>query len=873
MRSMKEMIYRPALCLAVSLLFVLGAVPGAAAEQEQPARQTETDTYYQLALQLTEALGINTYFSPSEEGDMTYAVFAYTLAAAAGLDVTTPADMQCVDSVPKSHWAARAVQSLFQMNYLSGLSGFSADQPISYEDAAILGVCAAGYRVRAEAAGGTAAEYRRIANQLNLNRDIAAEGNLSFRDGAVLLAHILSADMLQVRELGETQVYDTIAGESLLTVCHRIREIRGIVTATPYSGLSGPDDTLERDTFRIDDRGFSAAAPDPALLGRHVIAFYRETGTEDVILAAVPYRNQSVTFTGDRIESLADRKFSIYTENGRRTVYSLFRGYDFIFNGRALPQHSDVCLDTEETKITLVDNNRDNVYDVVWVEQTDYWVVQSVNDMERAIYDQYTGKTLNLGEQDAEIRAWDESGEPMYWQQYGQGDVLAVKAARDGMFADIRLVTGSVAGTVTGLRREEKKLEVDGKIYQASDYLLANFPLELGMNAVFAADGGRLAALTGQSGGMSYGFLIKSAVDSGFSRTVRVRMLAQTGKILELTLADKIYLDASGRLPADGEQVLAAVGKPQLVRYQLDQAGRIRRLDTAETAEAGSAAMQEEKESSNSLTRYTYTTPPTWRGNARMLFPYANIGSSAIFVVPTEPNGSSSQDDAYAVVNYSDLNLYYGTAYPMEIYDLNQAGSAAALVYRSDSAFDSNLNTRASAVVDYVAEREDGYREIHMIMNGTYTSYLAAADVSIDKPSGAALGRGDIIRFLTYPDGEIRSVTVDYDCAGGGPVNSDIFNASASNYEAGYHMGRMYSMAGGYLYLSKTGGPQEPADFGWGSLYNFSMPGNIVVVDRERDSLRIGTQGEIKTFRSDAPSFVVLRHNNHFQGELLVLYQ
>ena len=871
---MKDMRYRPALCLAVSLMLVLGIMPGMAAEQEQTAQATETDTYYQLALQLTEALGINPYFIPSEEGNMTYGVFAYTLAAAAGLDVTTPADVQCVDSVPKSHWAARAVQSLFQMNYLSKLSGFSADRPISYEDAAILGVCAAGYRVRAEAAGGTAAEYLRIANQLNLNHDIAAEGNLSFRDGAVLLVHILSADMLQVRELGETRVYDTVAGESLLTVCHRIREIRGIVTATPYSGLSGPDDTLERDTFRIDDRDFSAGEPDPALLGRNVIAFYRETGTENVILAAAPYRNQSVSFTGDRIESLADQKFSVYEEGVRKPVrYSLFRGYDFIFNGRALPRHSDVRLDTAETKITLVDNNRDNVYDVVWVEQTDYWVVQSVNDMERAVYDQNTGKTLNLGEQDAEIRAWDEDGEPMYWQRYGQGDVLAVRAARDGMFVDIRLLSGSVAGTVTGLRREEKELEVDGKTYQASAYLLANFPLELGMNAVFAADGGCLAALTAQSGGMSYGFLIKSAVDPGFSRTVRVRMLAQNGKILELTLADKIYLDGGSRLPADGAQVLAAVGKQQLVRYQLDRDGRIRRLDTAETADAGSTAMQEEKEAYNSLTRYTYTTPPTWRGNTRMLFPYANIGSSAIFVVPTEPNGSSGQDDAYAVVNYSDLNLYYGTAYPMEIYDLNQAGAAAALVYRSDSAFDSNLNTRASAVVDYVAEREDGYRELYMIMNGTYTSYLAAEDVSVEKPSGAPLSRGDIIRFLTYPDGEIRSITVDYDGAGGGPVNADIFNASASNYEAGYHMGRMYSMAGGYLYLSKTGGPQENADFGWGSLYNFSMPGSIVVVDTERDTIRIGTQDEVKTFRSDAPSFVVLRHNNHFQGELLVLYQ
>lgn len=873
MKSIYKMILRPALCLVMALVLLLGAVPAGAAEQEAAAQNTDTDTYYQLAEQLTKTLGIDTYFTPGEGDSMTYAVFAYTLAAAAGMEVTAAADIQCVDSVSKNHWAARAVQSLFERNYLSRLSKFSADAPISYEDAMILGVSAAGYRVKAEAQGGTKAAYRRIASDLKFDDGITAEGDLSFRDGAVLLYRILSADMLQLRVLGEKKTYDTVPGESLLTVYHRIREVRGIVTATPYSGLSGTDDTLQSDTFRIDDRNFSADKPDPALLGRNVIALYREGDTKDEILAAVPYQNRSVTFCGDDIDEFAGQKISVYEEDAKKPKkYTLLRGYDFIFNGRALPQHSGVDITTLETEITLVDNNDDNVYDVIWVEQTDYFVVQSANDMEREIYDQYTGKTLKLGEQDAEIRAVDESGESVYWQQYSQGDVLAVKAAQDNMFVDIRPVNGSVSGSVTALRTEESEIEIDGKTYQASAYLLANFPIKLGMNAVFVSDNGRLVSLTLGNNAMSYGFLIQSAVDPGFSRTVRVRMLTQSGKIQELTLADKIYLDDNGRVPSDENLVLNAVGTPQLVRYQLDGEGKIRRLDTAEIADAGSTAIGEEKEPYNSLTRYTYTTPPTWRGNARMLFPYANIGSSVIFVVPTDPNGSKSQDDAYAVVTCSDLNLYYGTSYPMEIYDLNQAGSAGALVYRSDSAFDSNVNNRSSAVVDYVAEREGGYHEIHMIIDGVYTSYLAAEDVSIEKPSGEILSRGDIIRFLTYPNGEIRSITVDYDGTDG-PVNGVIFNASTSNHEAGYHMGRIYSVAGGYLYLSKTSNPQETANFSWGSLYNFSMPGDIVVVDTKRDNIRIGTQNEVKTFRSDEPSFVVLRHNNHFQGRLLVVYE
>ena len=86
-------------------------------------------------------------------------------------------------------------------------------------------------------------------------------------------------------------------------------------------------------------------------------------------------------------------------------------------------------------------------------------------------------------------------------------------------------------------------------------------------------------------------------------------------------------------------------------------------------------------------------------------------------------------------------------------------------------------------------------------------------------------------------------------------------------------MGRIYSAEGGYLYLSKTGNPQETANFSWGSLCNFSMPGSIVVVDTKRDNIRIGTQNEVRTFRSDDPSFAVLRHNNHFQGQLLVIYE
>ena len=874
MKSIKKMIYRSVLCFALSLMLILEITPVGAADAKQAAQNTETDTYYQLALQLTEALGIDTYFTPGADDSMTYAVFAYTLAAAAGFDVTSAADIQCVDSIPRSHWAARAVESLFRMNYLKRLSGFSADQPISYEDAAILGVCAAGYRVKAEANGGTRAAYLRIANDLELDEDINAEGKLSFRDGAVMLVHILSADMLQVRSLGKKQTYDTVKGESLLTAQHKIREVRGIVTATPYSGLSGDDDTIENDTFRINDRNFSAEEPNAGLLGRNVIAYYREEKTKNVIVAAVPYENRIVSFNGDDIEEFTAQKISAYEDDAKKpTKYNLVRGYDFIFNGRALPKHDGINIDTAETEITLVDNDNDNIFDVVWVEQTDYWVVENVNDIECEIYDQYTGKTLELGKQDAHINATDENGEPVYWQQYGQGDILAVKAARDNMVIDIRTVIGSVDGTVSGMRENDSELEIDGKTYQASAYLLDNFPISLGINSVFALDGSRLVAVIANGSGMTYGYLIKSVVDPGFSRTVRVKMLTQNGKVQEMTLADKIYLDDCGRLPSDGNQVLAAVGKDRLVRYSLNKDGKISRLDTAEVASAGSTALQQEKDPYNSLTQYTYTTTPTWRGNARMLFPYANIGSSAIFVVPTNPDGSDSQDNSYAVVNYSELNLYYGTSYPMEIYDLNQTGSAAALVYRNDNAFDNNMNNQASAVVDYVAKCEGGYWEIHMIMNGTYTSYLASKDISLKKPSGEMIGCGDIIRFLTYPDGEIRSLTVDYDCGGSSPINSGIFNESTANPEAGYHMGKVYSMSGGYLYLSKTGGPQEAADFSWGSLYNFSMPGSIVVVDTERNKIRIGTQGEVKTFRSDNPDFVILRHNNHFQGALLVLYQ
>ena len=72
-------------------------------------------------------------------------------------------------------------------------------------------------------------------------------------------------------------------------------------------------------------------------------------------------------------------------------------------------------------------------------------------------------------------------------------------------------------------------------------------------------------------------------------------MLTQSGKIQELTLAEKIYLDNSGRVSSDENLVLNAVGTPQLVRYQLDGEGKIRRIDTAEIVAAGSTAIGEEK--------------------------------------------------------------------------------------------------------------------------------------------------------------------------------------------------------------------------------------------------------------------------------------
>ena len=64
MKSIYKMILRPALCLAMSLALLLTAAPAGAAEQETAAQSAETDTYYQLAEQLTKTLGIDTYFTP-----------------------------------------------------------------------------------------------------------------------------------------------------------------------------------------------------------------------------------------------------------------------------------------------------------------------------------------------------------------------------------------------------------------------------------------------------------------------------------------------------------------------------------------------------------------------------------------------------------------------------------------------------------------------------------------------------------------------------------------------------------------------------------------------------------------------------------------
>ena len=745
------------------------------------------------------------------------------------------------------------------MGMVADGAAFRPEEPITRDECMKICCTVAGYHVRAELLGGYPTGYRTAANRAGISDGIGESGEgITGEDAWKFLWNTLQTDVLEpIAYGGETTRYGAEEGETVLAQLYGIYTAEGILNANEYTALGERELTENAGWVEIDGVRFALEYEEAnRYLGYRVRGYYRQEDTEQTLIYAAPLDNEILALRAEEAEYDPETRTISYGDKKRRRAV-LEAGFEYIYNGKADYSFGEKPI-PESGRLTLVDNDGNGRYDLLDVREVYYLKVGVINKYYSTISDaDHAGYTLDLNAPDCRYWIYGSEGEALTLTELRTGDILAVEASRDRRIITMTLCENSISGTLE--RIQEERVTIGGETYEMDPVFQRLFQgsLSAGGSYIFmlGVDG---RVVDCQNGGTvySYGYLYNAALEGvGFSPRLSVKMFSDTARHLVLSCADKMLLNGSPAKPEEVYQALCAEGAPapQLVRYQLGQEGELARLDTA--AERDDLDVSTLNDPDDSLTAYAFPGPVNFR--QQVFYPYFNASAATVFKIPLD----LANEKAFAI-GHSFLDGNYTT---VTAYDIDRAGRAKAIVYRSDdSALTMTSNSSIMILEEiFTALDEEGMLRTKVTgwQSGSFAEYFLDEEAEVLKHGvPARLTGGDIIRF-SESGGSITKLTVDFDAATMRPntgADTAPFNGSSSILQ--YQAGTVYSMESGYMYLSKTA-PGEPVNTGFAGLCNVRVPSQLAVYDCHTGSVRAADSSYIKTCLSDGEnaSYMVVK--------------
>lgn len=468
------------------------------------------------------------------------------------LDNISVPTAQVFSDVPLTHPNFNDITSAYTLGIAEGIGdgSFNPDGNVSYTEAVKMVVCALGYDVLAEAKGGYPAGYYTVAAQIDLTIGIELRNEAIPRsDTALLLYNALKIDIFERTSYGEDQTYATTKNDNVLTRYLGYDYVEGIVTDNGISSLTSTSD-IDFDQIKIDTVIFNNGGIDSSkLLGRAVKGYYKVEKGSKINTLVICFVDESVcselTLTHDDI-LLSSRENGSFVfdyldgDNQRKTsVYA----DSYIYNGKSVgivslsdPSFATTISNLECGSITLVSNNGDKVYDVLFVDEYMSYEVQRVDTFGMNIYcDDLLDSSyvINLDDEDIVYGIYNEKGAEVELSSLRAGDVISFYESRDYKAYKIYISRKKAEGIIQEITSDDKYV-INGETYSRYPVLSAS-ELTVGKNAVYLIDiYGNIVNYsddTAESG--NYALLMDVSVpaaNSGLDSYPQIRILKTNGE-------------------------------------------------------------------------------------------------------------------------------------------------------------------------------------------------------------------------------------------------------------------------------------------------------------------------------------------------------
>ncbi len=604
------------------------------------------------------------------EKSVTRAEMAALIARIQGYGETAKAQTNTAfTDVPSSHWASGYVAYAANQKIVNGYGDgtFGPDDTVKYEQAVTMIMRTLGFEYFATTNGGYPTGYLAAATRYGLTGGVsnAVVGSEANRGTIAQLLYngidtpIMAPYAWNTNGEVEYAVYDgsddskpykTLMSENLGVV-----KIKGVVVENKTTAINDDSKALELDEEEIvkvkivdsydstndafdayEDKTitelengseepftFLVGESDIAdFLGQRVVLYAVEDKNIDefiVVSAALDSTsNKKVEFTVDQFAGISNAGKVKYLKNATdsKATELIVDGAAVVFNNVGGKTLTDV-LGNESAyvtpncqyggKVTLIDNNSTNGYDVIFVELGATAVVEEVNENEVVFKEAAVLATTNTIDSlvvyedvDDELYEFYKDGEKISLADLKEWDVLTIVAAdNDAAYITAEVINSTVSGAITATASSDTsangaKYTIDGKKY---DVALGNYKaasLQVGDAGIFYIDKyGKIAAFVEDAtvaGGTAgnYGYVLYAAAPAAgsMSGVVQAKMITANGvETFDCATKVKFYVTTtSTNYDADDAALATAImnNQSRIVKYTVNSNGEINAIYQAD---------------------------------------------------------------------------------------------------------------------------------------------------------------------------------------------------------------------------------------------------------------------------------------------------
>ncbi len=524
---------------------------------------------------------------------------AFHLWRMLGFEASTPATFETLyNDLTSEHDHYNVIKGAVNAGYMQGDANgnFRANEPVTTKEAATVMLRVLGYQPYIAIFG-----EARALQQTNIMEGIPASDSMTQAMFMRMLWNMLNSPALRDENFtayknGDVDVEYVVdpaylGFEKLYGIKHEMAILDGIQGSTLNEG----GDIVRDGCIALAGIEYAYSGKAVDLFGYEVNYLYKEVdGKREIVSLFKSDRNDVLVLNYDEID---DFSHGVYTydagENKTKTV-SINSETKVIYNNVANPSYDDIEMVPQFGSVTLINNDSDKAYDVVKVEDYEFYFSSSINLEGMKIYDNTCtpAKVLDLSDADF-LEVWNGENAIKFDRIKKSNLLVVMRSSENSGYKRVNVETFKVANKkvrVTSVKKDSVTSATseypvwEGVIDQIKMGKYYNF---------FAYDGVVVMVQDDTTSGPEYAYLLNLADTSElFESSTEIAIVDLDGNYAEYKGAKKITIDgipysdpalmetdlATSALLSSGVSDVYTLSQP--VRIDFNAAGEINFIDT-----------------------------------------------------------------------------------------------------------------------------------------------------------------------------------------------------------------------------------------------------------------------------------------------------